>query len=279
MYAIASGPHVGTSKEFFASAQVLRQRVPASLATGKKKVHSNHRPRTAAQAGKDPNENLTDGFERSENQKLLANLDGAVRQSQKDLGKNLKSALKGPLSMLGMGGLEDDEGSNKKAPKQLWEKQYSFLKDRLTSIDSNELQDLLEKGWVFLDVRPYEDFEAYHPIGAVNVPVNQYIAGTSAKQLLRKSLFAMQAVKPIEANPDFDSMAKAAIGAAPGVVVACAAGGTLQSTTNFPSGQQSRSLIAAYKILQEGASGNVKHLKGGLNTWFRSDLPGEGVWR
>lgn len=42
--------------------------------------------------------------------------------------------------MLGMGGLEDDEGSNKKAPKQLWEKQYSFLKDRLTSIDSNEVR-------------------------------------------------------------------------------------------------------------------------------------------
>lgn len=47
-------------------------------------------------------------------------------------------------------------------------------------------------------------------------------------------------------------------------------------TTNFPIGQDSRSLRAAFYALADSQYGNlpVRHLSGGLNKWFQAGLDG-----
>jgi len=167
---------------------------------------------------------------RTENQKRLASIDGAVRQAQKDLGKTILSNFEGPLKALGIG----KKSGRPKTGKNQWEEQREYLLGNTNSVSATEVMELMEKGYIFLDVRPNDEYEAFHPVGAKSVPLYQTIEGASAKQLVRKSLYAMQAVKPVEENPDFIEQAKAFIGDAPGVAVGCSAGGTLQYAPPCP---------------------------------------------
>ncbi len=71
-----------------------------------------------------------------------------------------------------------------------------------------------------------------------------------------------------EINPDFDSEVAAATGGqcdAP-VVLYCGQGGSLEPTEQSKTGQQTRSLIAAYQLLQAGYT-NIQVLKGGFKEW------------
>lgn len=145
-----------------------------------------------------------------------------------------------------------------------------------------------------LDVRPEEDYDAYHIVGAVNVPLYSYISSAkgpgSAMRVIRELAFAAQGVKGVEKNESFVEDARVAIDAKQRegdkgreivVVVCCASGGTMRGTQNFPSGQASRSLIAAYEILFDGSplpsNITIVHLSGGLNNWFKSGGDGEGT--
>jgi hypothetical protein len=87
-------------------------------------------------------------------------------------------------------------------------------------------------------------------------------------------------VRPTEDDwPGFAEKALAALqGSAAGVIVCCAAGGTLRKTVNFPSGQASRSLFAAEALLTNAGldAQRVVHLRGGLAAWFADGYPGEG---
>jgi rhodanese-related sulfurtransferase len=87
-------------------------------------------------------------------------------------------------------------------------------------ISPKEAQDKLAEGWVYVDVRTVEEFEAGHPPGAVNVPIA--LAGPGGMQPNNDFVRAMNASFPKDAR----------------VVVGCKAGG--------------RSLRAAQVLTAEG---------------------------
>eukprot|EP00242_Pyramimonas_sp_CCMP2087_P014001 CAMPEP_0198211772 /NCGR_PEP_ID=MMETSP1445-20131203/25329_1 /TAXON_ID=36898 /ORGANISM="Pyramimonas sp., Strain CCMP2087" /LENGTH=291 /DNA_ID=CAMNT_0043886105 /DNA_START=75 /DNA_END=950 /DNA_ORIENTATION=+ len=232
---------------------------------------SSARRSVTCKAAKEENEAVKN---RTNNQKALAGVDGAIRNARDDLGKSIMKNFDGPLKMLGIGKKNPNQ---KKTGLAQWEEQRMYLLANTKSVSASEVKDLMEKGYVFLDVRPRDEFEAFRPAGARGAALYQNIEGASVKQNLRKTLFMMQAVKPIEENPEFLEQVKALVGKAPGVVVGCGAGGTTKSTTNFPSGQPSRSLLAIYRILSEGVCPEAVHLIGGLNSWFREGYEGEGA--
>jgi hypothetical protein len=141
-------------------------------------------------------------------------------------------------------------------------------------------------------VSPAEDFADYHAAGARSAPSVRYDTGDggaggglSLRSALRSAAFASLAVRPVEDVPREAFLAAAdaqlrgaGAGAAPGAIVACAAGGTLRPTTNFPAGQASRSLLAAQALLASGAlpAARLVHLQGGLAAWFKAGGEGEG---
>ena len=53
------------------------------------------------------------------------------------------------------------------------------------------------------------------------------------RQALRKAAFAAQAVRPIEANPDFEKQLRAAAQGAKGIVFACNSGGTIRCDAKY----------------------------------------------
>ena len=137
-----------------------------------------------------------------------------------------------------------------------------------------------------VDVSPAEDFEESHAAGARSVPVVRFSGGGGGgdlRSVLRSAAFASLAVRPAQdvPVPEFLAAAAAALGgSAAGVIVACAAGGTLRPTLNFPTGQASRSLLAAATLLSQGEDvlppSRVVHLQGGVAAWMKAGLPAEG---
>lgn len=82
-----------------------------------------------------------------------------------------------------------------------------------------------------------------------------------------------------EINPNFDKEVDAATGGqrdAP-LVLYCSQGGSLEPTEQSKSGQQTRSLIAAFQLLQAGYT-NLQVLKGGFKEWESSGRWGGGAW-
>jgi len=77
----------------------------------------------------------------------------------------------------------------------------------LKDISVEEAQKLLGEGYVYLDVRSEQEFEAGHAPGALNVPLNHRTP---------------QGPTP---NPDFLSVVERAFGKGEKMIVACQAGG------------------------------------------------------
>jgi hypothetical protein len=131
------------------------------------------------------------GFQRTANQQNLAKLDSAVRNGRDEFGRSIMQNFGGALKAVGIGGTGKRSGT-------VWDSQYETLCTSTRSISAEEAKELMDIGWVLLDVRPNPDYEVFHPKGSQNAPQVQYITGTSPRQLLRKGLYAAQAVKPIE---------------------------------------------------------------------------------
>jgi hypothetical protein len=121
----------------------------------------------------------------------LAKLDSAVRNGRDEFGRSIMQNFGGALKAVGIGGTGKRSGT-------VWDSQYETLCTSTRSISAEEANELMDIGWVLLDVRPNPDYEVFHPKGSQNAPQVQYITGTSPRQLLRKGLYAAQAVKPIE---------------------------------------------------------------------------------
>ena len=140
-------------------------------------------------------------------------------------------------------------------------------------------------GWKLVDVSPAEDYAEFHPAGAVSVPSVRFTGGSTSnmRDALRAVAFASLAVRPTEDVPaaEFGAAVAAAAAGAKGVILACAAGGTLRGTTNFPDGQASRSLMAARELLrlEDVSKGRlaVAHLQGGVSAWVAAGNAGEGT--
>lgn len=229
-----------------------------------------------------------DGFQRSAAQQKLAEADSAVRSTQQQLGDSLYEAFAPLGKAIGMGTRRKGPAPVPTAPQTKgrlqWKDIQAYLLECYRSksfetIDAATAEKLMSKGYVMVDVMPVEEYTRHHPIGSVSVPLNQYINNPSSPmQILRKVAFAAQGVKSIEPNPNFEAQLKEAASNSKGLIFGCNAGGTIRPTTNFPIGQDSRSLRAAYFALADPQYGGkpVKHLSGGLNKWFQAGFTGEG---
>ncbi|EFJ23821.1 hypothetical protein SELMODRAFT_174737 [Selaginella moellendorffii] len=143
----------------------------------------------------------------------------------------------------------------------------------ITAKDAKRLQD--EQGYVLLDVRPQNEFQKMHPIGAVNVEIYRLIKEWTAWDIARRLGFAFFGIfDGTEENPNFLADVRAKVESKSKVIVACASGGTMKPTPTLADGQQSRSLIAAYVLLMDSYT-NVLHLEGGLRSWYQDRLPTE----
>lgn len=102
------------------------------------------------------------------------------------------------------------------------------------TVDPTKGKELVEEGWIYLDVRTVEEFGAGHPPGAFNIP------------------FAV--VDPdlgrMVANPEFSAVVKKAFEPDAQLVVSCAAGG--------------RSMHACELLTGEGYS-NLVNMHGGFS--------------
>ena len=126
------------------------------------------------------------------------------------------------------------------------------------------------------DVRPAEEFEAFHAPGAVNVPLFVPVSGTSPDKLLKQFLFAINGVKGTDENPNFLADAERAAPSKSNVLVVCDVGGSVLPSGALQDGKRSRSLFAAYKLLAAGGFKEVYHVGGGMIGWAEDDHPLEG---
>jgi len=263
----------------YAHSKPLPTSLSGALASKRFRYQSQLRRSTTPNATGDPN-----GFERNAFQQKLKDADDAVKKAQSQFGSALMDAI-GPVGQaMGMGSTK-----NKGAPQSAeddnrdwrkWSVNQAFLVERkLESLEPKEVEKLTQNDFVLVVVMPKEDYTSFHPKGSINVPLNQYITTISNPlQLVRRAAYGAQGVRPIEPNPRFEEELVAACRGAKGVILACNSGGTIRPTTNFPQGQASRSLLAASIAMRNPELGSlpIKHLQGGLNTWFRAGLPGEG---
>lgn len=137
-----------------------------------------------------------------------------------------------------------------------WPDVYSFLKGKdMKTIPPEAASELVNSGdYVLIDVRLPTDHEKAHPEGSIAVPmyVNITNENMDAAKMMKMIAYRFNGVNPVEPNPAFFDQVRAAAKGKKGVVVFCEAGGTLVPTVNFPAGKASRSLQAAYRILNEG---------------------------
>lgn len=101
--------------------------------------------------------------------------------------------------------------------------------------------------------------------------------------LLKAALLASTGVAPIEMNPNFVADVDAALAAAGAagkkVYTICETGGTLEPSATFATGKSSRSLQAAFKLIEGGKdAASVGHVDGGLFGWAAAGLPVDGEY-
>ncbi|GLC59643.1 hypothetical protein PLESTB_001517300 [Pleodorina starrii] len=136
-----------------------------------------------------------------------------------------------------------------------------------------ELPWLKEKGAVLLDIRPVESYGEGHLPGATSVSFYQPIQGWTPWQIARRAGYALFGISQgTEANPNFLSEVRQLVAdpESTPVVLYCNLGGSLEPTKNDRNGQQTRSMVAAYELIQGGFK-NVSVLKGGYLDWVAND--------
>lgn len=138
-------------------------------------------------------------------------------------------------------------------------------------ISPQEVQFAAERGGVtIVDVRPASDFVQGHLPGAVNVSFFRPISGWGGLQIARRVGYALFGVlQGTEVNPEFAADVQRLLAEAPpgqALVLYCAQGGVLESTPSLKNGWQTRSLIAAYDLLQAGVRG-LSVMRGGYSEW------------
>lgn len=255
-------------------------------------------------------------FVRSETQKKIKDADDAVKKAQEDVGNAFFGFLdqSGLGSALGIGSRGNNAKKNAPATsggmtlpsgtgksgvqskdlgrsgqsKKWIQARETLVKAGLVSISGEEARLILNKGEdgtkaVLLDVRPAPDYEDFHAQDSKSAQFYRYPDSSDLFDLgamVRQVAYAAQGVKPVEKNKNFVTDAKEAIGDANLVIVACANGGTMTQTDNFPLGQASRSLLGAAELIEANlgfGKGQVLHLRGGLNSWFKDGGQGVGI--
>jgi hypothetical protein len=94
---------------------------------------SSARRSVTCQAAKEENEAVKN---RTDNQKALAGVDGAIRKARDDLGKSFMNNFNGPLKMLGIGKKNPNQ---KKTGLAQWEEQRVYLLANTKSVSASEV--------------------------------------------------------------------------------------------------------------------------------------------
>jgi rhodanese-related sulfurtransferase len=131
------------------------------------------------------------------------------------------------------------------------------------------------RGYTLLDVRPKEDFEAFHPPTAIHVPLFVEIQLDSPAKLIKAALYAFNGMKGTDENTQFVEQVAALVPSKSKLLVLCDSGGTYEGKVGNAEGRRSRSLVAIYKLLDAGFS-DLLHVAGGTREWGRAGLSFEG---
>ncbi|KAG1655071.1 hypothetical protein FOA52_009023 [Chlamydomonas sp. UWO 241] len=154
-------------------------------------------------------------------------------------------------------------------------------------LSSQEVVSVQAQGGMVVDIRPAGDYEKSHIPGAVSVPFYRPIAGWSPMQAMRRVAFAAFGIlNGTEVNPDFEKEVDAAAADAKSVILYCNQGGNFNvmemGKASFmpdkPDGEsrggktvlQTRSVIAAYRLLVCGRTSGLSVYKGGFREWVSS---------
>lgn len=126
---------------------------------------------------------------------------------------------------------------------------------------------------MIVDVRPAGEYAAGHIPGSVNVEFYRLIEGWDVVKAARRALFAFFGVlNGTEYNDRFLSEFEAAVPAKDkSVVLVCTIGGTLEPTGPSEFGRQSRSLTAAFELINAGWT-KVSFLDGGVLAWKKEGM-------
>lgn len=143
----------------------------------------------------------------------------------------------------------------------VWQVVFETLQAKnLRTVAPEDASQMLESGnWVLLDVRLPAAHESSHPTGSVSAPLYRPIdySQLDVVKVLKTIAYRFNGVNPVEPNPDFIDRLRQLTADGKGVITMCEAGGTMKPSTNFPEGKASRSLQAAFKILDSGITDQV----------------------
>lgn len=155
---------------------------------------------------------------------------------------------------------------------QAWDNMRRSLQESgVKMVSPQEMIFAAERGnIVIVDVRPEADYDKGHIPDSLNVPFYRPITGWEPFKIARRLGYAAFGVlNGTEINPDFAQEVRAIMasdGAGKTLVLYCSQGGVLESTETHQRGWQTRSLVAAYDLLQDGMS-NIQVLKDGYTGW------------
>lgn len=155
-----------------------------------------------------------------------------------------------------------------------WRIVSDFLRSqKVRTIAQHELIRIRDRGVKVVDIRPPKDYEQAHIEGSINIPLYRPITGWDPRRVARRAGFALFGVlNGTEVNPGFFGDILQIVDHEAGAVLVCNMGGTLEPTATNGSGQQSRSLMAAYEAVMLGAK-NISVLRGGFMSWRRRGRP------
>lgn len=177
--------------------------------------------------------------------------------------------------------------------RKQWPEQYkSLLKSGIKNITGDDAIKMAnENGAVIVDVRPVESFEEDTLEGAISVPITREIPGDSMKNQISRLVAYSTAVRPMEGNPDFITLAlerlpKQGPFLNKPIIIMCDRGGklevpSLKGTAGGKSDEArvlcdtdrfSLSLRAGYSLTQVGFK-NLYFIGEGYGRWKQSKIP------
>eukprot|EP00892_Ulva_mutabilis_P003448 jgi/Ulvmu1/1475/UM011_0205.1 len=155
-----------------------------------------------------------------------------------------------------------------------------LLENKLESLTPEAAKSRVDSGeWVVVDVRPKEEYKKSSIEGAVNAPLFQLMdwGNATPASFLRGAAYALNGVQAVEINANFaDDVKSQADGKK--VIMCCDTGGSMRPSANFVTGKTSRSLKAAFRVVNEGLADEVAHLDGGMVAWVSQGLPTAGEY-
>jgi rhodanese-related sulfurtransferase len=153
-----------------------------------------------------------------------------------------------------------------------WAVISNVLKDKCVRFSApQEVVFARNDGLPLLDIRPNTQFKHGFIEGSKNVQFYRPIEGWDLWKVARRANFALFMTEGTEPNPEFlDEVRELVPDNRTPVTLMCNLGGHLDDYGPSPNGMQTRSLMAAYELLNAGYS-DVRVLKGGIHEWSRQE--------